>query len=66
MAQDTNRVNLVVVDLGWVGLALILAFHHLPSSVGADDGRPRWWNFEIKVNSTQIHDHKVHPVQILM
>ena len=64
------RVTLVVVDLGWVD------FHVGHSTVGLvwpgqmviGQNWPsiwaKWWNLEIKVNSTKIRDQRCHPVSL--
>ena len=59
------RVNLVVVNLGWVDFGHSTTCPVMFGQIGIWQSRlsswAKWWNFEIKVNSTQVHNHRAHP-----
>ena len=64
------RVTLVVVDLGWVNSYVghsTIGLVRL-EQIGIGQNRPsiwaKWWNLEIKVNSTKIRDYQGHPVSL--
>ena len=63
-------MSLVFVDLGWVELyfrcsivcpILLVQMGIWQVWLGS---LARWWNIQIKVNTTQVHDHQIYPVQI--
>ena len=73
MHSQMYRVSHLVVD--WVGLTWILSvplsarfclgwweFGRSGWAAGKLDRRTRWWNTQIKVDPTQVHEQMEHPV----
>ena len=56
-------VNLVAVDRVWPFTTCPVLFGQTGIWQNWLGSWPRWWNFEIKVNSIQVKDHQVHPVE---
>ena len=64
MSLPLFRVSDLVVD--WVGMTRIFSIPFMPWLIrnrqkGLDNWA-RWWNIQIKVNPTQVHEQLGHPV----